>query len=79
MTAIDLAPSSEPRPEDPVAEPAMLWWQYATAVHAAADACARAWAQIFLPSAYPPHAHEPAPQLEVPDPIADDPEQDLFA
>lgn len=36
------------------------------------------WARLFW-SYDRPHRHEPATELEIPDPIAEAPEQDLFA
>lgn len=79
MTLIE-PPSSPPSgPADAAAALALLPWQSAQAMHAAAEQAWLLWARIFLSPAFSPHPHEPPAQLEIPDPIEAAPEQDLFA
>ena len=71
--------SAEAEPDPLAADLAALPWHYAQALHAMAEGSCRLWTRIFLPCAFPPHPHEAESQLEIPDPIAADLEQDLFA
>jgi|GEM_PF-5202221 len=54
-------------------------WECAKAVHDWQVEWNHFWAHYCMCSAFPPHPHESACQLEIPDPIAAEEEQDLFA
>ncbi|AKH43772.1 hypothetical protein FHS61_002822 [Altererythrobacter atlanticus] len=58
---------------------ASIPWEYARAIHGWQEEWARFCAHFCMGSAFPPHAHEARWQLEIPDPIAAEAEQDLFA
>lgn len=79
MAEMNAAVAEEPWPGDLAADLAMAPWRYAQTVHDAIVSSCHIWASIFLQSDFPPHPHEPEPQLEIPDPLASASEQDLFA
>lgn len=55
------------------------WLAYFNVVHAWQTECCRLWARNCLPSFFAPHPHEGHHQLEIPDPLAEAKEPELFA